>query len=101
MRSTISELVSRYERGTLTRRELIASLTMLAATGTTTSAAGLKVSRLEHVSLQVSDPAIFTRTRSPALNTPGQRMRCAWTSVTAGSSCCNAPVDPELSIIWR
>ena len=55
MRSTISRLLSRYESGTLTRRELIAGLTMLVTAGTTTSTAGLKVSRLDHVSLQVSD----------------------------------------------
>ena len=55
MSSTISRLLSHYENGTLTRRELIAGLTMLATTGATTSAAGLKVSRLDHISLNVSD----------------------------------------------
>jgi catechol 2,3-dioxygenase-like lactoylglutathione lyase family enzyme len=55
MSSTISRLLSHYESGTLTRRQLIAGLTMLATAGTTTSAAGLKVSRLDHISLNVSD----------------------------------------------
>ena len=56
MSSTISRLLSHYDSGTLTRRELLAGLTMLATAGTTTSAAaGLKVSRLDHISLNVSD----------------------------------------------
>ena len=36
----ISELLTRYDSGTLTRRELITALTMLAVTGRTASAAG-------------------------------------------------------------
>jgi len=55
MERKISGLLSNYESGTLTRRELIAGLAMLATAGTTASAAGMKVSRIDHVSLQVSD----------------------------------------------
>lgn len=56
MNSTIVRLVSQFDRGTLTRRELLAGLTMLATAGTTTAAAaGLKVSRLDHISLNVSN----------------------------------------------
>ena len=55
MTTVISRLLSRYERGTVTRRELIAALSALAACATTNAEAGLKVSRLDHISLQVSD----------------------------------------------
>jgi catechol 2,3-dioxygenase-like lactoylglutathione lyase family enzyme len=51
----MSRLLNRYETGTLTRRELIAALATLAASTTTTAAAGLRVSRLDHISLQVSN----------------------------------------------
>ena len=55
MTTEISGLLDRYERGTVTRRELIVALATLAAGTTTNAAAGLKVSRLDHISLQVSD----------------------------------------------
>jgi catechol 2,3-dioxygenase-like lactoylglutathione lyase family enzyme len=55
MRSTIAALVRRYEGGQLTRRELIAGLVMLTSTQTVSAAAGLKVTRLNHISLNVSD----------------------------------------------
>ena len=55
MESMISGLVARYEAGKFTRRELIKGLTMLAATGTTASAAGINGIKLDHVGLQVSD----------------------------------------------
>ena len=55
MKTTISELLTQYENHTLTRRELLTGLTMLAAAGTTTSAAGLGAMRIDHVSLQVND----------------------------------------------
>ena len=45
----ISELLTRYDSGTLTRRELITALTMLAVTGRTASAAGLRGIKLDHV----------------------------------------------------
>ena len=55
MTTVISQLLNGYDRGTLTRRELIAALATLASSATTNAAAGLKVSRLDHISLQVSD----------------------------------------------
>ncbi len=55
MTTVVSRLLNRYERGTVTRRELIAALAALAAGTPTEAAAGVKVSRIDHVSLQVSD----------------------------------------------
>ena len=55
MERTILGLLTRYEGGLLTRRELITGLTMLAAAGSTTSATGPKGIGLDHLSLQVSD----------------------------------------------
>lgn len=55
MNGKVSELITHYERGTLTRRELILGLTALVSGGTTTSAAGPTGIALDHFSLQVSD----------------------------------------------
>lgn len=60
MEAMISNLVSRFEKGTLTRRELVQGLTTLAAAGAGASSAGaqepgIKGSRIDHVSIQVSD----------------------------------------------
>ena len=59
MEATISNLVNRFERGALTRRELIQGLSMLAAASSTASAqvqeAGTKGAKIDHVSIQVSD----------------------------------------------
>jgi len=60
MEAVISNLLNRFERGALTRRELIQGLAMLTAAGGTASAArlqdaGLKASKIDHVSIQVSD----------------------------------------------
>jgi catechol 2,3-dioxygenase-like lactoylglutathione lyase family enzyme len=53
----ISSLLGRYESGTLTRRELIQGLAMLAVAGGTASAAdsGFAATTINHVSIQVSD----------------------------------------------
>jgi catechol 2,3-dioxygenase-like lactoylglutathione lyase family enzyme len=53
----ISDLVTRFERGGLSRRELIQALAMVAAVGTTASAAPLKPGSINHVSVLVSDMA--------------------------------------------
>jgi hypothetical protein len=53
----ISDLVTRFERGTLTRRELIGALALLAGAGTTASAATLKGASINHVSVLVTDMA--------------------------------------------
>src|SRR5216684_1257776 len=60
MEAVISNLLNRFERGALTRRELIQGLAMLTAAGGTASAAplqdtGLKGARIDHVSIQVTD----------------------------------------------
>jgi hypothetical protein len=51
----ISDLVTRFERGRLSRRELIQALAMVAAAGTTASAAPLKAGSINHTSVLVSD----------------------------------------------
>jgi catechol 2,3-dioxygenase-like lactoylglutathione lyase family enzyme len=60
MEAVISNLLNRFERGALTRRELIQGLAMLTAAGGTASAAplqdaGLKAAKIDHVSIQVTD----------------------------------------------
>ena len=62
MESVISNLLNRFERGSLTRRELIQSLAMLAAGSALGSAAAAQVQspalkgvRIDHISVQVSD----------------------------------------------
>jgi catechol 2,3-dioxygenase-like lactoylglutathione lyase family enzyme len=59
MDAMISNLVNRFERGVLTRRELVQSLSILAAASGAASAqaqsAGIKAAKIDHVSIQVSD----------------------------------------------
>src|SRR4051794_15806464 len=67
MDAIISNLVKRFESGSLTRRELIQGLTMLAAYGSTASAVepqtpapvphktGFKGATIDHMSIQVTD----------------------------------------------
>ena len=60
MKVMISELLNRFERGALTRRELIQGLTILTAASATASTAqsqdaGIQVAKIDHVSIQVSD----------------------------------------------
>jgi catechol 2,3-dioxygenase-like lactoylglutathione lyase family enzyme len=63
MEAIISNLLKRFENGALTRRELIQGLAMLAASGGAASAAGLqqggpaplKSTRIDHISIQVTD----------------------------------------------
>jgi catechol 2,3-dioxygenase-like lactoylglutathione lyase family enzyme len=59
MEAIISSLVSRFEKGALTRRELVQGLTTLAAVSGTASAqaqdAAIKGTKIDHVSIQVSD----------------------------------------------
>ena len=56
----IANLVNRFERGALTRRELIQGLSMLTAAGGAASvaeaqASGIKGVKIDHVSVQVTD----------------------------------------------
>ena len=58
MESVISSLVQRYERGLLTRRELIQGLAMVAGAGAAlpaSAAAPLQATTIDHISLQVKD----------------------------------------------
>ena len=60
METMISNLLSRFEKGALTRRELVQGLAMLAATSGTTSTVdaqetGIRGVKIDHVSIQVSD----------------------------------------------
>jgi catechol 2,3-dioxygenase-like lactoylglutathione lyase family enzyme len=60
MEAMISKLLNRFERGALTRRELVQGLTVLAAANGTASVAqgqdvGIKGAKIDHVSIQVSD----------------------------------------------
>ncbi|HEY7339169.1 MAG TPA: VOC family protein [Bryobacteraceae bacterium] len=60
MEAIISNLVSRFEKGALSRRELVQGIAMLAATGGAASTAqaqdaAIKGVKIDHVSIQVSD----------------------------------------------
>jgi len=58
MESAISDLVARFEKGGLTRRELVRGLAMLAGAGVAASAAqgaDFKGATIDHVSIQVAD----------------------------------------------
>lgn len=59
MEATISNLLSRFEKGALTRRQLVQGLTALAAAGTASTAlaqgAATQAARIDHISIQVTD----------------------------------------------
>ena len=58
MESIISKLLSGYEKGSLSRRELVSGLAMLAASGTAAAAqegVDFKTANIDHVSIQVAD----------------------------------------------
>jgi glyoxylase I family protein len=59
MESIISDLVSRFEKGALSRRELVQGLTLLAASATGATAQqtniDFKTADIDHVSIQVAD----------------------------------------------
>jgi predicted enzyme related to lactoylglutathione lyase len=57
MEPVISDLVSRFERGALTRRELIGALALLAGGATAAQPATLKSATINHVSVLVTDMA--------------------------------------------
>jgi len=60
MEHQISDLVARYERGRLSRRELVQALAMIVAGGATAQAAPLKSSTINHASVLVTDMARST-----------------------------------------
>ena len=59
MESSISNLLTQFEKGSLSRRELVQGLAMLAAGGTAAAAAqddiDFKTASIDHVSIQVAD----------------------------------------------
>jgi len=55
MTSTISKLLATYEKGKLSRRDLVQGLALLAAGSGTASAAGFQGGSINHVSMYVSD----------------------------------------------
>src|SRR5215475_3241015 len=58
MESIISNLLTRFENGSLSRRELVRGLALLAASGTAASAQDdidFKTAEIDHVSIQVAD----------------------------------------------
>jgi catechol 2,3-dioxygenase-like lactoylglutathione lyase family enzyme len=59
MEAMISSLVSRFEKGGLSRRELVQGLAMLTAAsavpGAVAQDAGLKAAKIDHISIQVTD----------------------------------------------
>lgn len=61
MENLVSDLVARYERGVLSRRQLVQGLTMLAAAGGASSTAAQETpfvsTGIDHISIQVTDLA--------------------------------------------
>ena len=61
MNSVVDDLVSRFDQGTLSRRQLIQGLTALAAAGgaagTMAQTTPFKSTRIDHISIQVTDMA--------------------------------------------
>ena len=55
MESAISRLLETYEKGKVSRRDLVQGLVLLAASSGTMSAAGFQGNTINHVSLDVSD----------------------------------------------
>jgi catechol 2,3-dioxygenase-like lactoylglutathione lyase family enzyme len=58
MEPIISDLLTRFEKGSLSRRELVQGLAMLAASGTAAAAQeeiDFKSANIDHVSIQVAD----------------------------------------------
>jgi catechol 2,3-dioxygenase-like lactoylglutathione lyase family enzyme len=58
MESIISNLLTRFENGSLSRRELVRGLALLAASGTAATAQedlDFKTAEIDHVSIQVAD----------------------------------------------
>ncbi len=58
METIISDLLRRFEKGSLSRRELVRGLAILAASGTAAGAQegiDFKTADIDHVSIQVAD----------------------------------------------
>ncbi len=57
METVISRLLKQFERGQLTRRELVQTLTAVTVAGSAAAAQGLRVRTVDHASVLVSDMA--------------------------------------------
>jgi len=61
MNTVVDDLVARFDQGTLSRRQLLQGLTVLAAAGGAASAAAqttpFRSTRIDHISVQVTDMA--------------------------------------------
>jgi catechol 2,3-dioxygenase-like lactoylglutathione lyase family enzyme len=55
MKRTISKLLEAYEKGKMSRRDLVQGLALMAATAETASAAGFQGNSINHISLYVSN----------------------------------------------
>jgi catechol 2,3-dioxygenase-like lactoylglutathione lyase family enzyme len=55
MKRTISRLLEAYEKGKMSRRDLVQGLTLLAASSGTAAAAGFQGNSVNHISLYVSN----------------------------------------------
>ena len=55
MEAIISDLLSRFEKGALSRRGLIQGLAMLTAAGAQAQETAIKPAKIDHVSIQVTD----------------------------------------------
>jgi catechol 2,3-dioxygenase-like lactoylglutathione lyase family enzyme len=55
MKRTISRLLEAYEKGKMSRRELVQGLALVAATAETAAAAGFQGNSINHISLYVSN----------------------------------------------
>jgi len=55
MKRTISRLLEAYEKGKMSRRDLVRGLALMAATAETASAAGFQGNSINHISLYVSN----------------------------------------------
>jgi catechol 2,3-dioxygenase-like lactoylglutathione lyase family enzyme len=57
MEAIITNLLNRFEKGALSRRDLVQGLTLLAAGGAVAEAQtpGLKAAKIDHISIQVTD----------------------------------------------
>ncbi len=70
MESTISRLLETYEKGKLSRRDLVQGLVLLAASSSTAWAAGFQGNTVNHVSVDVSDLQRSTDFYQRALGSP-------------------------------
>jgi catechol 2,3-dioxygenase-like lactoylglutathione lyase family enzyme len=60
MNTVVDDLVAQFDRGTLSRRQLVQGLTVLAAAGSAPAAAQttpFRATRIDHISIQVTDMA--------------------------------------------